>query len=509
MPDSSDDESEAKAPLSTMEQMLQVIMENQEKAEERNTLRFAAMQDAIDAQEVARAAAAAAQPGASIWGAPAAQAGSGWLKRIDTSTTTPSATTPSATVPSTVPPAPRPASSAATLAAVAALAAPLRPVALADQFLKRPSSTATAPTAAAATGIAAIAARAAARARARAAPAPPAPIDVDADGDDRDEYFDALDEQYDLLTATPDSEKSLADNLGGHPLPIQHRARFWPRNDNFQETTCHYHPAIAGDTLNGKLVDKLEALGAQQHAAKQPEFGTQYAYECRSLIAAISYLTDASMQQQVTTASILDSLRDAGSMPAGLESLPQDSIDMAVHLKSCVSHLKERVDVLRAASRNAHVEVEILARLYDSEDRIAGDRSDLGAAVEARSLEGATRKMISQSASERVTAAVGVSKLTPRGPPPREHLGGGLSRNARDRARKLQPVSGRQAGAAAVARPAQAQAQAQAPKVQFAQPQQQQQAQPQAQPGRGAGGRGGGGAGRGAGAGGGAAAAAK
>ena len=349
--------------------------------------------------------------------------------------------------------------------------------------------------------------RAQPHALAPAAPAPPAPIDVDADGD-RDEYFDALDEQYDLLTAAPDSEKSLADNFGGHPLPIQHRARFGPRNDNFLETTCHYHPAIAGDTLNGKLVDKLEALGAQQHAAKQPEFGTQYAYECRSLIAAISYLTDASMQQQVTTASILDSLRDAGSMPAGLESLPQDSIDMAVHLKSVVSHLKERVDVLRAASRNAHVEVEILARLYDSEDRIAGDRSDLGAAVEARSIEGATRKMISQSASERVTAAVGVSKLTPRGPPPREHLGGGLSRTARDRARKLQPVGGRQAGAAAVAKPAQAQAaQAQAPKVQFAQPQQQ--AQPQAQPGRGAGGRGGGGAGRGAGAGGGAAAAAK
>ena len=161
-----------------------------------------------------------------------------------------------------------------------------------------------------------------------------------------------------------------------------------------------------------------------------------------------------------------------------------------------------RVVCSAAVSVDQHVEVEILARLYDSEDRIAGDRSDLGAAVEARSLEGATRKMISQSASERVTAAVGVSKLTPRGPPPREHLGGGLSRSARDRARKLQPVGGRQAGAAAVAKPAQAQAaQAQAPKVQFA--------QPQAQPGRGAGGRGGGGAGRGAGAGGGAAAAAK
>jgi hypothetical protein len=500
MGDSSGDEPEAE-PLSNVEQMLALIMENQERAETRNSHRFAAMQTAIDAQEAARAAAAAAQPGASIWGAPAAPAEAGWLRRM---------TTPSAAAPSTVPPAPRPASSAATLSAVAALAGPpaappAPPIALVDQLLKgKPSSTTTA---AAATSAAALAARARA-ARAARQPAAPAPIDVDADGDDRDEYFDALDEQYDLLIAAPDSEKSLADNFGGHPLPIQHRARFWPRNDNFQETTCHYHPAIAGDTLNGKLVDKLEALGAQQHATKQPEFGTQYAYECRSLIAAISYLTDASMQQQVTVASILDSLKDAGSMPAGLESLPQDSIDMAVHLKSCVSHLKERVDVLRAASRSAHVEVEILARLYDSEDRIAGDRSDLGAAVEARSLEGATRKMISQSASERVTAAIGVSKLTPRGPPPREHLGGGLSRTARDRARKLQPVGGRQAGAAAVAKPAQAQAaQAQAPKVQFAQPQQQ--AQPQAQPGRGAGGRGGGGAGRGAGAGGGAAAAAK
>ena len=54
-------------------------------------------------------------------------------------------------------------------------------------------------------------------------------------------------------------------------------------------------------------------------------------------------------------------------MPAGLESLPQDTIDMAVQLKSILSHLKERVDVLRAASRHAHVEVEILARLYDSQ----------------------------------------------------------------------------------------------------------------------------------------------
>ena len=438
MADSSGDESEAHAPPSTVELLLQQIMAKQEQMEERSTRRFVAMQATIDAQGAALTAANAAQPGASIWAAPAAPAEGGWLRRIASSAITPTAAAPIA--PNTVPPAPRPASVAATLAVLGKL--PTAPVPLPVQ---RPPLTAAASGAAAATSIAAIAARA--RARAANKPAAPVPVDIDIDADgDRDEYFDALDEQYDLLTAAPDPDRSLADRFGGHPLPIQHLGKFWPRAATFQETTCHYHPAIAGDTLNGKLVDKLEALGAKQHAAKQPEYGTQYAYELRTLIAAVSYLTDASVQQQLTTASVLDALKDAGSMPAGLESLPQDSIDMAVQLKSILSHLKERVDILRAASRQAHVDVEIFARLYDSEDRIAGDRSDLGAAVEARSIEGATRKMISQSASERVAAAVGGSKLTPRGPPPREQSSGGLSRSARDRARKLQPVGGRQAG---------------------------------------------------------------
>jgi hypothetical protein len=71
------------------------------------------------------------------------------------------------------------------------------------------------------------------------------------------------------------------------------------------------------------------------------EKAEERAYECRSLIAAISYLSDGFLQQQITVASVLDSLKDAGSMPAGLETLPQDSIDMAVQLKSTVSHLKE------------------------------------------------------------------------------------------------------------------------------------------------------------------------
>ena len=69
MADSSGDESEAHAPPSTVELLLQQIMAKQEQMEERSTRRFVAMQATIDAQEAALAAATAAQPGASIWAA--------------------------------------------------------------------------------------------------------------------------------------------------------------------------------------------------------------------------------------------------------------------------------------------------------------------------------------------------------------------------------------------------------------------------------------------------------
>ena len=263
---------------------------------------------------------------------------------------------------------------------------------------------------------------------------------VDLDDDDED-YFDALDEQLEQLDAAPDPDKSLADRFGGHPLPLQHVARRWPRDVNFQPQTCHYHPSLAGDRLNGGLVDQLTKIGEQQHAARQPEWGATYAYELRTLVSTCSYMADTFEAQKSTCAAINAALRSGHAMPAGLESLPQDSLDMAVQLQSIFAHLKERVDVLRATVRQG-VDVEILARLYDSEERIAGDRSDLGAAVEARTLEGATRKMIAASATERVAAAAGSARLTPRGPPPRERTGGGREpRSARDRARRLQPVA--------------------------------------------------------------------
>jgi len=263
---------------------------------------------------------------------------------------------------------------------------------------------------------------------------------VDLDEDD-EEYLGALDEQFEQLEAGPDPEKSLADKFGGHPLPLPHVARRWPRDVNFQPQTCHYHPSLAGDRLNGGLVDQLTKIGEQQHAARQPEWGATYAYELRTLVSTCSYMADTFEAQKLVCAAINSALRSGHSMPAGLESLPQDSLDMAVQLQSIFAHLKERVDVLRATVRQG-VDVEILARLYDSEERVAGDRSELGAAVEARTLEGATRKMIAASATERVAAAAGSAHLTPRGPPSRERTGGGREpRSARDRARRLQPVA--------------------------------------------------------------------
>ena len=256
-----------------------------------------------------------------------------------------------------------------------------------------------------------------------------------------DDYFDALDEQLEQLGAPPDPDKSLADRFGGHPLPLDHVARLWPRDANFQPRTCHYHPGLAGDRLNGGLVDSLTKIGEKQHAEGKPEWGATYAYELRTLVAACSYMADAFAAQKATSTAVNSALRAGHAMPDGLESLPQDSLDMAVQLQSVLSHLKERVDVLRATARQG-ADVEILARLYDSEERIAGDRSELGAAVEARALEGATRNMIAAAAKERVAAATGAAHLTPRGPPSRERTGGGREpRSARDRARRLQPVA--------------------------------------------------------------------
>ena len=419
----------------SIEDMLQELMARQARDAAAITNRLDAMQAEIDSRAPAIDAlhAGAAAPGAT---ALAASGGDrGWLRSIITGARSPAA--PACQLAAAAPSAADAPSTPAPLAAA--------PRARFDLTNAMPPGAPSAPTrgsrrlppswpAACGATAASTSAQSSTVAPARAAEV------VDLDEDD-EEYLGALDEQLDQLEAAPDPEKSLADRFGGHPLPLPHVARRWPRDVNFQPLTCHYHPALAGDRLNGGLVDQLTKIGEQQHAARQPEWGATYAYELRTLVSTCSYVADALEAQKSVCAAIITALRSGHSMPAGLESLPQDSLDMAVHLQSVFAHLKERVDVLRATVRQG-VDVEILARLYDSEERIAGDRSELGAAVEARTLEGATRKMIAASASERVAAAAGSAHLTPRGPPSRERTGGGREpRSARDRARRLQPVA--------------------------------------------------------------------
>ena len=166
----------------------------------------------------------------------------------------------------------------------------------------------------------------------------PEPIDVDVDEDD-DDYFDALDEQLDLLSAPPDPEKSLADRFGGHPLPLDHVARLWPRDANFQPRTCHYHPGLAGDRLNGGLVDTLTKIGEKQHAEGKPEWGSTYAYELRTLVAACSYMADAFAAQKATCTDLgLHHVQALGD-DLGVARLPRQellehALDVAVRCRS-------------------------------------------------------------------------------------------------------------------------------------------------------------------------------
>jgi hypothetical protein len=441
------------SPEQRIEALLQQIISDRAQDAARMDAMQATIDTSIDLAALHRAAAAAGSPPPAV---PGQAAGPSWLRRIvDTALQSPGGTNLAAAAPAAPAGAARPTALRAHFnlpngPPPTAPARGARRIDAALSSLNRVPATGTSPAPATGANPAAATAAAAAAARARTV------VDVDEDDDD---YFDALDEQLELLRAAPDPEQSLADRFGGHFLPLPHLARFWPRDFNFQTKTCHYHPSLAGDRLNGGLVDNLTKLGEQQRAARQPEWGSTYAYELRTLVSSCSYLADTLEAQRIICAALNTALRAEGALPAGLESLPQDALDVAVQLQSTFSHLKERVDVLRAASRQSAVDVEILSRLYDSEERIAGERSALGAAVESRSLEGATRSMISASAKERVAAAHGASNLTPRGLPPRERPGGGREpRSARDRARRLQPAAtgGRGAGTTRAATPAQA-----------------------------------------------------
>lgn len=242
---------------------------------------------------------------------------------------------------------------------------------------------------------------------------------------DDDELFDALDAQLELLLQPSSVEKTLADQFGGHPLPLAHASPRWPRDQLFQERTCHYHPRLAGDGVNGALVDKLTELGAAQLAARAPEWGTTYAYELRTLVPAVSYLSDAQAAAMEIAASVTASARAGEPLDA---ELPQALVNLATQIASSRAHLIERVDVLRACGLQSDVDVEVLSRLYDSEQRIASESSQLGQAVSAMTLAGSTRKLVAKAADRMASASVGAGRLQPKGQPPPPRGGLALGR---------------------------------------------------------------------------------
>ena len=89
------------------------------------------------------------------------------------------------------------------------------------------------------------------------------------------------------------------------PIPHYKRTGF-RRDEDFQEISCHYDPALAGDARNAGLTKKLEKLvaagqaGPQKKAAEDAgekkvvvnQWATIYLYETKSLISGLSFQED-------------------------------------------------------------------------------------------------------------------------------------------------------------------------------------------------------------------------
>ena len=151
-----------------------------------------------------------------------------------------------------------------------------------------------------------------------------------------------------------------------------------------------------------------------QRAAGAPEWGTTYAYEMRTLIPAVSYVADLRAMAVEIARDLASALRNGG-IPEPLLEVPLGVADLATQAMAVEEHLRERVDIIRASARQSAVDIEVLSRLYDSEVRVAGGRSRVGAAVDAAVLAGESRKLIAKSATARADAAQGAAHLMPRG----------------------------------------------------------------------------------------------
>ena len=113
------------------------------------------------------------------------------------------------------------------------------------------------------------------------------------------------------------------------PIPHYKRTGF-RRDEDFQEISCHYDPALAGDARNAGLTKKLEKLQAKQEKAAEDagekkvvvnQWATIYLYETKSLISGLSFQEDLAAYTDETARMVAE--RPSIASGDSLDSVPE------------------------------------------------------------------------------------------------------------------------------------------------------------------------------------------
>ena len=121
------------------------------------------------------------------------------------------------------------------------------------------------------------------------------------------------------------------------PIPHYKRTGF-RRDEDFQEISCHYDPALAGDARNAGLTKKLEKLQAKQENAAEDagekkvvvnQWATIYLYETKSLISGLSFQEDLAAYTDETARMVAEAIASGDSLDS-VPELAQRLVDSAI-----------------------------------------------------------------------------------------------------------------------------------------------------------------------------------
>ena len=126
------------------------------------------------------------------------------------------------------------------------------------------------------------------------------------------------------------------------PIPHYKQTGF-RRDEDFQEISCHYDPALAGDARNAGLTKKLEKLvaagqaGPQEKAAEDAgekkvvvnQWATIYLYETKSLISGLSFQEDLAAYTDETARMVAEAIASGDSLDS-VPELAQRLVDSAI-----------------------------------------------------------------------------------------------------------------------------------------------------------------------------------